>query len=101
MKKLREYFYSNFKIAFLTVSITSAIILFLLLNPIYDISKSFCTRGGPDTVWDHGQNDSEYRPLSDCQKDITGKWAGNDGGTYYIRQFNGNYGPFVGWFGSN
>ena len=53
---------------------------------------------GPETVWDHGQNDSLYRPSSECQKDITGRWVANDGGKYYIRQFNGIH---VLWFGSN
>ncbi len=53
---------------------------------------------GPETIWDHGQNDSEYRPSSDCQKDITGRWVANDGGKYYISQNNGNK---IWWLGSD
>lgn len=39
----------------------------------------------------------ETSKLSRCAADITGKWNGNDGGNYYLRQI----GNEVWWFGSN
>ena len=48
-------------------------------------------------MWDHGKNDSEYKPSSECHKDLTGRWVANDGAKYYLRQI-GNY---VWWIGSD
>ena len=39
----------------------------------------------------------ETSTLSKCASDITGKWNGNDGGNYYLRQI----GNEIWWFGSN
>lgn len=68
------------------------------LNNSSSIANSVTKTYGPETVWDHGENDSEYRPSSECQKDLTGRWVADDGGKYYIRQFNGNH---LWWLGSN
>ena len=66
----------------------------LLNNSASLVTKTY----GPETIWDHGWNDSEYRPSSECQKDLTGRWVANDGGKYYLRQFNGDQ---LWWLGSN
>ncbi len=38
-----------------------------------------------------------FSPASECYRDLTGKWIGNDGGKYYIRQID----KTVWWFGFN
>lgn len=110
--KSRKLLFSNFIIVFLSIFAFGIFLLFLSGNQIYNNKFAFGITDhkpqitlisnenvpyGPETMWDHGKNDSEYMPSSECHKDLTGRWIGNDGGKYYMRQI-GNY---VWWIGSD